>query len=129
MFFFFSSTMNLMCFLFISIIMVSLSRDGKDVRHVHAAAASSSLQHVDEDLKEPSEPRQSRHRAKEEELFSGTNIFPGTNIVPGANIFSSTNIFPVANIFSWYKRDPLAKRKPLQKNRYGDNCLNISYEN
>ena len=67
--------MNLMFFLFISIILVSLPRDGKDVRHVHAAAASGSLQHVDEDLKEPSEPGQSRHRAKEEELFPGANIF------------------------------------------------------
>ena len=96
MFFFFSSTKNLMFFFFISIIMDSLPRDGKDVRHVHAAAASGSLQHLDEDLKEPSEPGQSRQRAKEEELFSGTNIFPGTNI------FSGVNFFPGANIFSWY---------------------------
>ena len=92
-----------MFFIFPSIIIDCLPRDGKDVRHVHAAAAPSSLQHVDEDLKEPSEPGQSRHRAKEEELF------------PGANIFSGTNIFPGANIFSWYKRDPLAKRKNVAK--------------
>ena len=108
MFFFFSSPKTFMFFIFPSIIIDCLPRDGKDVRHVHAAAASSSLQHVDEDLKEPSESRQSRHRAKEEELFPGANIFPGTNIVPGANIFpgtnifSGTNFFPGANIFSWH---------------------------
>ena len=101
MFFFFSSTKNLMFFFFISIIMESLPRDGKDVRHVHAAAASGSLQHVDEDLKEPSEPGQSRQRAKEEELFPGTNIFSGTSILPGANNFPGTNIVPGSNILSW----------------------------
>ena len=88
MFFFFSSPKSFMFFVFISIIIDCLSRDGKDVRHVHAAAAPSSLQHLDEDLKEPSEPGQSRQRAKEEELFPGANNFPGTNIVSGANIFS-----------------------------------------
>ena len=81
--------------------MESLPRDGKDVRHVHAAAASGPLQHLDEDLKEPSEPGQSRQRAKEEELFPGTNIFSGTSILPGANNFPGTNIVSGANIFSW----------------------------
>ena len=78
--------------------MDSLLRDGKDVRHVHAAAASSSLQHVDEDLKEPSESRQSRHRAKEEELFPGTCIFPGTNICQAHKLFQMQIFFPGTNV-------------------------------
>ena len=81
-----------MFFIFPSIIIDCLPRDGKDVRHVHAAAAPSPLQHLDEDLKEPSEPGQSRQRAKEEELFSGTNIFPG-------QIFFQVQIFFQAQIF------------------------------
>ena len=103
MFLFFSSPKSFMFFFFISIIIDCLPRDGKDVRHVHTTAAPSPLQHVDEDLKEPSEPGQSRQRAKEEELFPGTNIFSGTSILPGANNFPGTNIVPGANIFFKHK--------------------------